>query len=264
MEYVFYADVFWLQNSLMNGIVLLVAESVRKIPYRRCVGKTALLAGTGGLAETGLLVFLGNYRLYLWVSHFFILPLLVFLAFGRVRWKVFLQNILLCYGTAILLGGFVQAMENLTGYRRSVLLSGILGGILACACLQSIYRTVQRQKRLFWIELQNGAHHVQCEGLLDSGNLLHDPKENAPVHIVSPEVMQKLHVKEENCIGLIPYRALGTNEGILEIYRIDEISIIDSGKKSRAHPAVVARADEGLLSKKQYQIIVNPEILKEV
>ena len=156
MEYVFYADVFWLQNSLMNGIILLTAEKVRKIPYRRCAGRTLLSAGAGGLAETVLIIVLGNYRLYRLCSLFLILPFLVFLAFGKEQRGVFRKNLLLCYGISVLLGGFVQALENLTGFRRSLLLSGILGGLFAAAGIGKAYRDFQRQRRLFPVELTNG------------------------------------------------------------------------------------------------------------
>ena len=74
--------------------------------------------------------------------------------------------------------------------------------------------------------------------------------------------MRQLQIRKEDCIGVLPYRALGTECGILKIYRIDEVAVFDSGGTKRAHPAVVAEAGEGLLTNRRYQMIVNPGIME--
>lgn len=263
MNHVFYADIFWLQNSLMNGIILLIAGRARKIPYARSLVRVLAIAAAGGAAETGLLLLTGSYRLYLLLSHILVMPVMVFAAFGKSGIKVFIQNIFLCYGVAVLLGGCVEAVENTAGILRLSFFAGVLGAVLAEFFFRYFYRRGKEQKRLFPMELQNGEYHVWCDGLLDSGNLLREPVQKLPVHIVSPGIMQKLHVEKENCMGVIPFRALGTADGILEIYRIDGISIMENGAQNWSHPAVLAKAEDGLFTRKQYQIIVNPAILEK-
>ncbi len=263
MDYIFYADIFWLQNSLMNGIILLIAEGIRKVPYRKCAVRVFLVSGIGSLAEIGLLLWIRNYRLFLWISYLAVLPVLVFLTFGRTRPKEFFQNSLLCCGIALLLGGTVPAAENLTGFRRLSLLVGLLFCLFAGAFFRFVYRIVCEQKRLFAVELKNGGYRVRCEGLMDSGNLLREPEKHLPVHIVSPDVMERLHVGENSRMGAVLFHSLGKSDGILELYRIDGISVIGPKTEKQSQPAVIAKAQEGLLRNRRYQMILNEGIMED-
>ena len=69
-------------------------------------------------------------------------------------------------------------------------------------------------------------HTYFLKGFVDSGNSLKDPFLHRPVIIIDQKGAKKLHFfpkKFPEKFGLIPYKAVGTDYGLLESVRIDKI-----------------------------------------
>ncbi len=264
MEYVFYADVFWLQNSLMNGIVLLIAARLRKRLFLHSFWKAFLIAALGGMGETILLCITSNYRLFLVLSHVIVIPCMVFAFFGKSHMKLFLQNIILCYAFTFFLGGVITTLENTFRIHQIPILTVIFGIILAEGLIRYSYRIIKKQKKIFPVKLRHGDSEVSCDGFWDSGNLLVEPYQKRPVHIVSKDIKERLSLEDKDYIGVIPFRTLGMEYGSIEIFQIDHLFVYEMKKLYAKEQIVVAVANDELFLGKSYRMIFHSAIFEDI
>ena len=97
-------------------------------------------------------------------------------------------------------------------------------------------------------------------GLMDTGSLLLEPMKNAPVSILKEELLKSLDVKEKDRCGIVLYQSLGKNDGALETYCIDRLSMETGKNRQQISPAIVAAAPAQLLQGKCYEVILNSEL----
>ncbi len=244
----------------MNGCILLIANEISASCKKHKILRAFLTALSGSVLELVLLIVMHNYALYLVFSHFAVIPLMVYAAFGRCKIRLFLKNSAACYGVALLLGGCTEAAENTLGIRKLPILAG-MSGVLFCI---AFFRFFRREKRtaggLFSVEFVHNGEKAACLGFLDTGNLLREPVNNRPVSIVERNILDKLKVGEQDFGGIVLYRTLGKNGGVLETYRIERLSIKRDGAWRHIVPAVVAAAPDGLLQGKRYEAVLNGDM----
>lgn len=107
--------------------------------------------------------------------------------------------------------------------------------------------------------VSNHGKSASCFGLYDSGNHLKMPDTGEAVHIASPELLKKLGVSEIPD-RVIPFRALGTEEGRIRVTRMEQMCVF-SGKKSVCCKGVwMGCAEDNLLKNMDYQIILNASV----
>ena len=256
--YVFYVDVFIGTNLLMNGTILLIVKEFRKIYRRHIYLRIVFSAAAGAAIETGMLFFMKNYALYLVLSHIFVIPAMVLLAFGFGSAAVFAATSLTGYLAAILLGGVTMALENLLPVKEMTVLSGVAGGLLVSGILRYLYASVRRGKNLYQVCLYQGKCCYRGMGLWDTGNLLTEPIRQQPVHIVSKEILRKLDIDVERPVAVAAYESLGQEAGAISVYQVQRMEI-DCGKKRIVRQEVLlADGGEEFLKKKEYRMIINP------
>jgi hypothetical protein len=275
--YIFYADVFLLQNCFMNAGIMQVLGAVMN-----CTGgtlgpgglkrmmRTAVVSTVTGIMQLLVLLLSGNYRLYLLASFFVAIPAMVFGVFGRERIPVFFRRVLLGYLVAVLLGGFVEAVDHFFH------LEQIPVWVMLCsvfAVKEGIFmfrRQMKKQESLCTVMLRHRGKAICCKALRDTGNRLTEAGTNRPVHIICSKVYRGLGITAEDFVGLAGYCTLGKEDGVLPLYEVDELtvvpdSIIKQLNLKEAEPelkftkAVVACAGERLLAQKPYQVILNVE-----
>lgn len=242
---------------MMNSCILLIANEINRTYKKHKILRIFLTSLSGSLLEIIVLILLKNYMLYLIFSHFIIIPLMVFTAFGRCEIKLFLKNSAACYGVALLLGGCTEAVENIWGIHQLPFLAGALG-VLVCISLFHFFRGERSGGRsVFPVEFIHNGRKICCAGLLDTGNRLREPLKNRPVSIVTKDIIEKLGVDEQDFSGIAIYRTLGKSAGTLETYRVERLSVKQNGKWRHSSPAVIAAAPEELLRGKRYEAIIN-------
>jgi stage II sporulation protein GA (sporulation sigma-E factor processing peptidase) len=262
--YVFYADVFWVQNCLMNaGILLMQSEimPVRKTRSRSAFARILAASGIGGILQLLFLCVVKRYAGYLAVSMLLVIPGMTVGVFGAEPVPVFIRRILLGYVTAGLLGGCAAAMENLFRFGSSqvwVLFASLFAGRKSLGLLR---RQMKKQEQLCEVLLRHRGHEVCCTALLDTGNQLSDPITRRPVHVISPEIFRKLELSAEDYVGLAGYCSLGEEAGILPLYEVDALFIKEGAQAQMScmEKSVVACTGTDILAQKPYQVILNVE-----
>lgn len=221
-----YLDIVILLNFLVDWLLLMGAN--RLCGHSLSPGKAALGAVVGGLYGGACLLpgfsFLGNA---LWRT--VILCLMAGIAYGFRRST--LRRGVLFLLLSMALGGVALSLNG--GF---LSLAGAAGG-LCLLCILGFHGRDHGQSYVP-VELTYGGQHLRLTALRDTGNTLCDPVTGSPVLVVDGQTAQKLTglTKEQlsrptQTIGsipglrLVPYRAVGTENGLLLALRLKNVKI---------------------------------------
>ena len=105
---------------------------------------------------------------------------------------------------------------------------------------------------------QGGVQKVR--GMIDTGNGLRDPVSGLPVSIIDRRTADKL-LHGEITVGIryIPYQTIGKKEGVLPIFRIDELRIYGE-KECHIDAPLIAISEEEISAGGEYEMILNPNL----
>ena len=276
MQLTVYADVLFLTNFIINLFLLYVTGSLSKT--NTSFWRLALSSSIGGIYAICMFLpetdFLSSV-----LSKFILSQLMLICAFPIKSFLGFIKNMSLFYLVSIVCGGCVFAISvggkggftlnnGILYYNtnlRVVLISGILGFILIKASM-GIYKKYALRDYKKMILCKNG-RAVKLNVLIDTGNMLKDPLSGNPVIIVSKEALSGIipidanaDDMEEMCryikdIRLIPFKAVGTENGIMTGFIPDEII----ANCNICPNITIAISNESLCHNKEYNALAGPE-----
>jgi hypothetical protein len=277
--YVFYLDVFLVQNFLMNLIVIsLIDLLLGSASGHREAGRKALAAFFGAAATAAFFLVLKSRIAFVAAGAFVTVPLMVLLAFGfrGGGFALVLRRIMLGWISCVVLEGAARAAYAISGIRAWKTYALGVSYFLARRFLLMLKSSVFVGKREFNVTLYYGGKKVTCLGLYDSGCLITMPKTGEPVSIASFSLIRELSdderetaegksgTEEASSSGActIPYSALGTDCGKLPVYRLEKMEIqMKNGVKVIIKPWI-GRAQETLFCGRPYRIILNAGVME--
>lgn len=253
----FYIDLFMEQNFLMNLIVLSLTYIFCKNPVSMRYLRMVLAAFCGTVSLTLLLVFGPGYGWSMAGHAFVLVPAMIYVAYGWNGKRSFIIRIGISWLSIVLLDGVAEALQNITGLRTIVFYASIAVLLVARVLTCFLIRAVGDLKRMFPVILYQGDKSVRCLGLYDTGNLLSMPNTGEMVHIVSGKLLARLGAEDTAGLQLIPYRALGTQEGWIRVVQLDKLEI-HMGREQKIYRNVrCGVAEEVLFQGKSYQVILH-------
>lgn len=262
--YVFYMDLFLVQNFLMNLIILSLTSVFWKYSVKWMVLRMMAAGLFGSAFSTFCLIALHSYRGTMAVMAFFIVPLMLLLSFGWPGPRQFVFCVATSLLAAVILNGAVAALCNLTGIRSLNLYVCGAAFPVAWFLVKSLRTSVREQRNRIPVKLTGPGGCVLCLGFYDSGNLLTVPGTEEPVHIIAPELLKQLvgeagtgKMREE----IVTFHTLGTQEGQMRVYQIPELEVEIGKRRCCEEPAWIGCGDAGLMRGKNYQIILNAAIM---
>ena len=258
--YALYIDVFIEQNFLMNLLVLLMTCELSKSAAGHKYLRIVVSSGIGALL-TAVLLLIRVYWLSVFLTAVIVVPLMLFLAFGKCGKKQFVQRILISWFGILLLNGILTAFSNLTGIRGMTWYVAVVTIVIGHTFVKVWLCNMRQQKNLYEVRLKNDGKEVCCVGLYDSGNRLQMPDSGEPVHIVSMDIFERLK-KKESKIREIPFQALGTNEGRVPVTEIDSMELLHRKTDHIYRNVWLGCADVTLLQGKSYKMILHSSIQK--
>lgn len=284
MEYVLYIDVFFLTNLFLNlQSLLLTAVFLRKQLRMLRIGLAAVI---GSLWSCMLVCLpMGSAGVELLVSLAITGSFITGIAFGTGEspgrksldqssryesWTVFVRRIrtngreilaadLALYAAMALLSGGLTLFKGkffLTDVE-SLVISGLLT-IAFAVFLHQIYRTEKIGNKRFLVHLYYQGESRKFTALADSGNRLRVPETGKPVALIS----------YQDCTGFcdrvsggffIPYRAVGTDHGLLFAITFEKMEIEKNGICITIEHPAVAIVKESLSSNGDFNMILPEE-----
>lgn len=249
--YVFYADVFLVQNFLMDVIALMAAKLFLRKRGKR--GRLFLAAASGSLLGLFLLLALKEYLLYCIFTHFFLNTAMVVLAFGKMGKREFWKTWSVTYIAVLLCGGAIEWMGGMGIWS--------LFGVLMIMGITSFLLEGHRNfgSHLFEAQLLKDGKRMLLAAYWDSGNQLRDIYTGKPVCILSGRKFTEFF-GENAKVRYIPFTSLGEEQGVIPVTDADELVILRGKHTIRITQAAIGAAGDGLLEKKEYDLILHASL----
>ena len=205
----------------------------------------------------------------------FLITGIVFFGNEKIKeWKhlrnTYIKTVIIFYTVSFMAGGLGFAVLFLTGAQGAYGSSGfyiaepaylkiMIALALSYFAGRGVYGYISRRiaidKASVKVQIKNGQKTWEGRGLIDTGNSLKEPFSGKPVHIVSKEVAEAVAAERRHCMA-IPYRSMGNPCGILNGYRVDEITAGQAKRKD----AVIAVSDRNFEG--SYEVLLNYEMME--
>ncbi len=275
MKYVVYIDVFFAINFFMDFIILLIARKLLKpqTTIIRCF--LAALAG----AALSCIITVKSFKSVIMQKIFtygVISTVMAVIGYPIKSMKAYVKCILCIYAVTIALAGTVNGLYYFTSVGR-FMYEGInfIRFIFITAVAYFITDFLVKYIKSRWkntgkndiynVTLVFNDKSIKLKGLYDSGNSLTEPIGGQPVHIAEYDKIQPLikGVSADNTkIRLVPYKALGTDMGILKAIEIDMVQIEVDGEIIKIDNVLIGIYEGTLSGAGMYDIILNRSIKK--
>ena len=258
MYYELYIDVLFLENFMMDSLLLLAVKRMMRSPsaYGRVFLGAALGSGLTCLVISLPLPWLVKFLLFHTTVNIAMLKTGIRIKGGRALIKA----IAFLYLFSVLLGGI---LEFLRPYVRNASLFYFVA-VFCYYLLQKgwelIKRTARRQRDICDVTLYTQRGEYRVRALIDTGNTLEDKLLGEPVNIVDRHAAKTL-LKDVPAEGLryIPYRCIG-KESVIPVIRIEKMCVHLKEEQWVTHP-LLGIGEENISKQDEYQMILNPDIL---
>ena len=190
MYYELYIDVFFLENFMLDSLLLLIVNRVMNNgrPYIRL-----LLGGALGSVLTCLAVAAPiPSAIRMLAFHTIISSVMVCAGLRILRLSQFVQALVLLYAAAFLTGGVMQLFRPYMRYV-SVFYAAAAVSYVVILKLWKIFSHIHRQQsRILSVTLYTEHGEKPMRALLDTGNELRDCYTGEPVNIIAPETAAEI------------------------------------------------------------------------
>lgn len=218
----------------------------------------ALVTSVMGLV---CILLLRNYMLYRLVTHFFLNTGMIFLCFGWSGRREFLENWAVTYLVVVVLGGMMQWLQESRVLPHYFLLQVLAAVAAGYGILLYLMRRRNFANHIYRVQLKKDERSMEVEAYWDSGNQLQDPYTGQGISILSCEKARDFLDAGKDRIRYVPYRSLGEEDGLLGVTNVDEMVLFDGKRTIHMKQMAIGVANEGLLEKKEYDLILHGSLL---
>ncbi len=262
MYYELYIDVFFLENFMMDYILLMFLK--RMLSCSASHGRIALGAAAGA-AMTCMVVVLPipGVLVKTLLFHGFVNVVMLKTGLKIEGGRAFLKAFFFLYLAAILLGGILESLSQYVRIGSLFFALAFAGYFLALriwSLAEALIRYNQTHCRAL---LYKEEKSCEVRALVDTGNRLKDRATEKPVSIISRRSAEALGFSEcredSGKLCYIPYHSIGRKAGALPLFEIDKMRLLRQGKDTQIdRPLLAVCGDE--MDSDSYELILNPDI----
>ena len=292
-----YIDVVFLENLVMNSIILVASGIIlkKKMKWIRIILASSLGAIYTIIGYISVLEIYSNLILKVILS-----ILIIYIAFNPQTVKQLWKDLLIFYLTSFVFGGVAFAliyvvkpqdilMKNglfLGTYPlKTVLLAAIVAFIIIIAAF-AIVKTKFSKKDMFCdVEVELNNKIIKTRAMIDTGNLLKEPITNTPVIVVEHTLLYECVPKEildnlESILGgelvkipekvrneyisklkLIPFASLGKQNGMLVGIKADSLKIIQDDQEKENKNVIIGIYNKSLTKRGEYRALIGMDLV---
>ena len=292
-----YIDVVFLENLVMNSIILIASGIIlkKKLKWIRILLASSLGAIYTIIGYISVLEIYSNLILKVILS-----ILIIYIAFNPQTVKQLWKDLLIFYLTSFVFGGVAFAliyvvkpqdilMKNglfLGTYPlKTVLLAAIVAFIIIIAAF-AIVKTKFSKKDMFCdVEVELNNKIIKTRAMIDTGNLLKEPITNTPVIVLEHTLLYECVPKEildnlESILGgelvkipeevrneyisklkLIPFASLGKQNGMLVGIKADNLKIIQDDQEKENKNVIIGIYNKSLTKRGEYRALVGMDLI---
>lgn len=261
MQYEVYLDVLFLENMMMDFLILLAMKKI--FPCTATYGSLLLGSFIGSLL-TCLILFLPSPLILRYLLLFFLVNSCMLTIGLKLRTRHhFLRAWILLYLVSFLLGGIMNWLSlYLRHFFRTASLFftiGVISFFLFYHGLLFLKKLLKLQNHFCLAILSINGKEFRLKAFVDSGNHLYDPLTGKPVHIISKNAYQRIYDHNfPEKFRYIPYQTIQDTAGVLPVITIRQMKI--SGDSERLlHTPLIGVSEQKTFGNGAYEIILHPK-----
>ena len=191
MYYELYIDLFFLENFMMDSILLLF---VRSVFGKKSFAIRTFTAGVIAAVFSCVVIVIRMPEAVKCFCNYCIIPIVMIWLGVKISNIVQLfEGVLLLYFTAICLGGIMQLFRPYMGIVSVMYVSALMGYFILKMSWNLLTRAGNLQKRCCQVVLYDETKKWDIRAMIDTGNMLQDPAGQKPVHIISKKMAEKIY-----------------------------------------------------------------------
>lgn len=295
---VVYAEYVFLENFIMNFIILSLTAKFGRTTTTKL--KLVLSSSIGALYAF-VIFFPSLHFMFSIFMKIACSMLIIVVAFTPYRFKEFFKLTGVFYLITLVFGGAGFALFYFTSFNgivsngvfyitnislKNIMLASGLGYILINFCWSYIQKQLSKDKVYMTLRIEMNGDTVELKGLVDTGNSLTDPITKYPVIIVEYDAILKLfpdNIKEVFRVSkspnyndiavlindalwmtrlrVIPYQALGTENGMLVGFKPDSVYIEKDAEIKSVKDIIIAIYSKKLSKNGDYKALLHPDLV---
>lgn len=292
-----YLDVIFLENLIMNSIILYATAIILKIKPKTI--RVILSSAIGSIYA--IITYVTEIQIYTSVILKAILAvIMVYVAFNPQNVKRMWKQIAIFYLTSFVFGGvtlyliyYIKPQEVLMKngvfvgeYILKVIMLGAIVAFITIKISLKIIKTKINPKDMYCkIKIKLNDKIIETKAMIDTGNLAKEPITNTPVIIVEStlletilplqilnnlenilggdfsQISQEIQEKYISKLRCIPFSSLGKQNGMLLGIRADEIQVETEDEKKISKNVIVGIYDKSLTKRGEYRALIGIELI---
>lgn len=292
-----YIDVIFLENLIMNSIILYATAIILKIKPKMI--KIIISSAIGSIYA--IITYITEIEIYTSVILKTILAIIiVYIAFNPQNIKKMLKEVAIFYLTSFVFGGatlyliyYIKPQEIFikngmfvgTYILKVILLGGIFALIIIKISSKIIKDKINPKDIYCNIKIKIDNKIIETKGMIDTGNFVKEPITNTPVVILEstllekalptiilnnlenilsgdlsqiPKEIQEKYISKLRCI---PFSSLGKQNGMLLGIKADEIEVETEYEKKVSNNVIIGIYDKTLTKRGEYRALVGIELV---
>ena len=293
-----YIDVIFLENLIMNAIILYATAIILKIKPKNI---RIILASSIGSVYV-IIAYITKLPIYASIISKAILSIIiVYVGFNPQNVKKMCKQVLIFYLTSFVFGGVALYLIYYIKPQNALIKNGMfvgeyvlkvifLGAIVAFVIIKISIKIIKNKintKDMYCnIMIKLDEKVIETRAMIDTGNLAKEPITNTPVVIVESSLLYDILPKEilnnlENILGgdlskipedvqkeymsklrCIPFSSLGKQNGMLVGIKVDEIKIENEEEKKISKNVIIGIYDKSLTKRGEYRALIGLELIQ--
>ena len=292
-----YIDVIFLENLIMNSIILYATAIILKIKAKTI---RIIISSTIG-SIYAIITYITEIQIYTSVILKTVLAvIIVYVAFNPQNIKKMWRQLAIFYLTSFVFGGvtlyliyyikpqeiFIKNGIYVGEYILKVIMLGAIVAFIIIKISLKIIKTKINPKDMYCkIKLKLNKKIIDTNAMIDTGNLAKEPITNTPVVIVEktlledilpkqilnnleeilsgelneiPEEIQEEYISKLRCI---PFSSLGKQNGMLLGIRADEIQVETEDEQKTSNNVIIGIYDKSLTKRGEYRALIGMDFI---
>lgn len=262
MYYELYIDVFFLENFMMDSILLYLIN--RLLKCGRSAGRMTAGAALGSILTCLIMVspLSGIWRMLF--IHAAAGPVMLAAGLGIRSVPQFVKAYALLYICAIFLGGLLGMLRPCMRIAGMFYGAAVMAYFVFLKCWKLLACLHGNAEKMIRVSLYTDQGHLDIRALLDTGNMLRDFATGDPVSVIGPETARKLPGMQlmQETSRLIPYRCVG-GDSLMRVFRISRMCVHMDEDCWIEHPLLGIGETDYSGAEDGYEMILNPAVIME-
>ena len=292
-----YIDIVFIENSLMNYIILFATGIILKIEAKHI---RLILASLVGAIYT-IIAYVSALKIYSNIFLKFILSLMIiYIALNPKSIKKLFKYTLIFYLTSFVFGGaafaliyIVKPQEILknnglvlnSNSLKVIFISAIIAFVIIIIGFKIVKNKISSKDMFCDIKIKINQKEIETKAMIDTGNFLKEPITNTPVIVVEHTLLYECMPKEilnhiESILGgdfseipenikeeymsrlkVIPFSSLGKQNGMLLGIKAEEVMIKKEEENKIKENIIIGIYDKSLTKRGEYRALVGIELM---